>query len=514
MLPIFSRLFSAKDSTYQLLPTTSHLNDENHQSQNGHTAYHPPPTSLKDVLTSRPVRRSGPFFLALFLILAVHGVKTYLERYHGLPDYKEIRAYEKRLPQHKMNLPWPEGKNGRFLRFSTPYHYIGFNNQLQDIIMSAQLSYMSNRAYVFQPYMWNTRSWKPVQLDGNHYRSNWIPLNAFLSGPAAGGPFGPGTGTTKSGERAPWEAPRSVSYDWYDEVCPPNRRVYLDIDELRTHLGLVESDRGPANNTKEMLVGLSRYLREMDDNCVTLTGDHVFTFSAFSDRILPTWDLLQESPVLNNFSWSPLVRGIVARNMRLLADVSRWDLPPTAPTTSIPGLLAIHLRRGDFIDHCDNLNHWASVWSGWNSFPGYRDNFFTLAQAASMTYEERLPYFQQHCLPSVDQLVSRLNVVRREWELGGQSGERKLKRAYLLTNAEPEYKKELKERLLADGWEHVAMTSDLSVEQPEVEVDVAADMMIGQYAEVFVGNGFSSLTANINLLRLGRKVHMDSIRFL
>ncbi|KAG8904265.1 hypothetical protein FRC00_014142, partial [Tulasnella sp. 408] len=114
MLPIFSRLFSAKDSTYQVLPTTSHSNDKTQQSQNGHTGPHSPPTSLKDVLTSRLVRRSGPFFLALFILLAFHGVKTYLERqrYHGLPDYKEIRAYEKRLPQHKMNLPWPEGKNG------------------------------------------------------------------------------------------------------------------------------------------------------------------------------------------------------------------------------------------------------------------------------------------------------------------------------------------------------------------------------------------------------------------
>ncbi|KAG8904053.1 hypothetical protein FRC00_014281, partial [Tulasnella sp. 408] len=369
---------------------------------------------------------------------------------------------------------------------------------------------MSNRAYVFQPYMWNISNPEPVELDGKHYRSNWIPLNAFLSGPAAGGRFGPGTGTTKSGERAPWEAPRSVSYDWYDEVCPPERRKYLDTGELRKQLGLVESDRGPANSTKEMLVGISTYLREIDDTCVTLTGDHVFTFSAFSDRILSTWDLLQESPVLNNFSWSPLVRGIVARNMHLFGDVSRWDdpsyKPRTAPTADIPGLLAIHLRRGDFIEHCDNLNHWASVWSGWNSFPAYRDKFpLTLAQAANMTYEERLPYYLPHCLPTVDELVYRLHIVRREWELGGRSGERKLKRAYLLTNAEPKYKKEVKEKLLADGWEHVAMTSDLLVEQPEVEVDLAADMMIGQYAEVFVGNGFSSLTANINLLRMGRK---------
>ncbi|KAG8906179.1 hypothetical protein FRC01_008099, partial [Tulasnella sp. 417] len=359
--------------------------------------------------------RSGPFFLALFLFLAFSRVREYLERkhYHGLPTYKEISAYEKSLPQHKMNLPWPEGKDGRFLRFSTPYHNIGFNNQLQDILLSAQLAYMSNRAYVFQPYMWNMSSTEPVQLDGKHYRSNIIPLNAFLGGPVAGGRFGPGTGTSKAGERAPWEAPRSVSYDWYDEVCPPERRKYVDTGELRQKLGLIEQDRGPANSTKEILVSFSKYLLEIDDTCVTMTGDHVFTFSSFGDRILPTWDLLQESPILNNFSWSPLVKGIVARNMHLFGDVSRWDdpsyRPRTAPATGIPGLLALHLRRGDFIEHCDNLAHWHA---------------------------------------------------------------------------------------------------------PEVEVDLAADMMIGQHAEVFVGNGFSSLTANINLLRMARKVHTDSIRFL
>lgn len=109
-----------------------------------------------------------------------------------------------------------------------------------------------------------------------------------------------------------------------------------------------------------------------------------------------------------------------------------------------------------------------------------------------MTYEERLPYYLPRCLPTVEEVVYRLHIVRGEWELGGRDGDRKLKRAYLLTNAEPEYKKELRERLMADGWEHVAMTSDLLIEQPEVEVDLAADMMIGQYAEVFVGNGVRS----------------------
>ncbi|KIO32676.1 hypothetical protein M407DRAFT_18435 [Tulasnella calospora MUT 4182] len=292
-----------------------------------------------------------------------------------------------------------------------------------------------------------------------------------------------------------------------------------EICLLRLKLGVIEEDRGPASTTKEILVAFSAYLREIDDTCVTLTGDHVFTFSSFGNRILSTWDLLQESPILNQFAWSPLVRGIVARNMHLFGDVSRWDdpsyRPRNAPSTGLPGLLATHLRRGDFVEHCDNLCHWHAVWGGWNSFPSYRDKFpLTLAQAANITYEERLPYYMPHCLPTVEEVVYRLHIVRREWELGAPSGERKLKRAYLLTNAEPKYKAELKERLMADGWEHVAMTSDLLIEQPEVEVDLAADMMIGQHAEVFVGNGFSSLTANINLLRMARKVPMDSIRFL
>ncbi|KAG9018296.1 hypothetical protein FRB90_011626 [Tulasnella sp. 427] len=447
------------------------------------------------------------------------GVRDYLEMkpYHGLPNYKAIEAYEKALPQHNMNLTWPEGKDGRFLRFETPYHNIGFNNQLQDILMSAQLAYMSNRAYVFQPYMWNISSIEPVQLDGKHYRSNIIPLNAFIEGPAAGARFGPGTGTTVDGAKAAWEAPRAVSYDWYDEVCPPERRTYLDAGEFRKRVGVVEMDKGPASSTKEILELFSRELLKVNETCVSFTGDHVFTFSSFGDRILSTWDILQDSPILTKFAWSPLVRGIVSRNMHLFGDVSRWDdpssRPRTKPTTDIPGLLALHLRRGDFIPHCDNLAHWRATWSGWNSFSGFRDRFpLTFEQVSNMTYEERLPYYMPHCLPSVEEVVYRLHVVRREWELGGE--ERKLKRAYLLTNAEKVYKDELRERLLADGWEHVAMTSDLLVQKPEVEVDLAADMMIGQYAEVFVGNGFSSLTANINLLRMARKVHMDSIRFL
>jgi len=45
-------------------------------------------------------------------------------------------------------------------------------------------------------------------------------------------------------------------------------------------------------------------------------------------------------------------------------------------------------------------------------------------------------------------------------------------------------------------------------------MDVAADMMIAASAELFIGNGFSTVTANVNMLRLGRKAKPESIRFL
>jgi len=114
------------------------------------------------------------------------------------------------------------------------------------------------------------------------------------------------------------------------------------------------------------------------------------------------------------------------------------------------------------------------------------------------------------CLPDIDQAVSRIEQIQRESEERG----RKLRRLYILTNAEPEYRSTLKKRLLEAGWDHVATSFDMMTRKEEVEVVVAADMMVAQLADVFIGNGFSSMSSNINLLRMGRKVDTDSIRFL
>ena len=47
----------------------------------------------------------------------------------------------------------------------------------------------------------------------------------------------------------------------------------------------------------------------------------------------------------------------------------------TAPPTQLDGLIALHIRRGDFEDHCDHLAKWGSVFNGFNSFKEFPDHF-------------------------------------------------------------------------------------------------------------------------------------------
>lgn len=195
---------------------------------------------------------------------------------------------------------------------------------------------------------------------------------------------------------------------------------------------------------------------------------------------------------MTHFRWSPLVENIVARNLPLVIDASRWENVATParldPPKDFTGLVALHLRRGDFKEHCPNLSSWRSVFNGWNQFPEFLDKFGDPWNMG--TDDERLQNYLLHCLPTVDQVLTKLRAVKRHWEKNGtKENPRQLKRVYMLTNAEEAFRNELKIRLLEEGWEHVSTSFDMLIKKDEVEVDMAADMMIAQKAEVFIGNG-------------------------
>ncbi|KAG9003438.1 hypothetical protein FRB95_012160 [Tulasnella sp. JGI-2019a] len=419
-----------------------------------------------------------------------------------VPDYADLWDLEEHLPQQDLSLPQPEGRNGRFLKFEWTYTHLGFNNQLQDVLMTAHLAYLSNRAYTIQPYIWNRHSLTRVVVDKGHLRSAQIPLSAFISGPAAGTEIE----NNNSGNNATVSLPppRAVTRKFFDQVCPSRstRIRYVDVDEVRVKYGIEEAKEPSA---AQMLEAWSKELGSIEDSCVVVRGkDYVFPFGAYGHRLAHAWPHIKDSPVFTQHAWSPLVEGIVRNNLRVLAP----DLPSAITSSSIPrmipGLLAIHLRRGDFARHCGRLGDMGASFAGWANIAGLPDPLQDSWDKETTVHR---------CFPTVGELMKKIRTVRQEWEASVE-GRGPLNRVYVLTNAEVQFREDLTSMLIEDGWDGVTMSTDLEVRREEKEVAVAADMMVAQVAEVFLGNGWSSLTSNVNLMRMLDGAPIESNRFL
>ncbi|KAG8894617.1 hypothetical protein FRB99_001099, partial [Tulasnella sp. 403] len=179
MPPILKRFSRSYNQSYQPLPTGHSdvipmLDPEDDDTEAGKYA--------------KPI--PAPVFGTVIIIVSRHNFR----KWSGVPDYLDIRKYELELKQHNMDLPFPEGKDGRFVKFDAAYNTLGWNNALQDIIMLSQVAYASGRAKVFHDYIWSVRPNMPIVIDNDLTpRSARIPLNAFLGGPLAGGSWARGT---------------------------------------------------------------------------------------------------------------------------------------------------------------------------------------------------------------------------------------------------------------------------------------------------------------------------------
>ncbi len=208
-------------------------------------------------------------------------------------------------------------------------------------------------------------------------------------------------------------------------------------------------------------------------------------FSLFGSKdLLSLWPSLSVSPILTSFAWSPLVQSAAMRNFLLHTPDSTTSLyiDNNALSTS-RGLVAIHLRRGDYIRHCPRLAKWNSTFMGYNQFPSLPDRFPLLPSTAPL--EEREEYYTEHCWPSVEQIVEKLAEVRRVFP--------GLKRVFALTNGWVWWVNQLRDALVKDGWEDMKSSLDVVLDREQSYVAVAVDMAIAERAEAIVGNGVSIL---------------------
>lgn len=49
------------------------------------------------------------------------------------PRFKEQWQWQESLPQHNTSLPYPEGKTGRYIKFSNQVTRLGWNNALNEM---------------------------------------------------------------------------------------------------------------------------------------------------------------------------------------------------------------------------------------------------------------------------------------------------------------------------------------------------------------------------------------------
>ncbi|EIW78825.1 hypothetical protein CONPUDRAFT_91259 [Coniophora puteana RWD-64-598 SS2] len=405
-----------------------------------------------------------------------------------------------------------------------PWH-VGWGNTMQDYVMMALLAHMTNRSFVFNDYVWDnsSRSYSSFDFTGTVIPS-LIPLSAILDGPMVGG------------EQLPNNTnPRAVSHEFFERVCPqPTTLRWEDVSDYR-----IKTDTNvPASYIFDVWTSV---INSIDDPCVMIADDtrRVINLSMYGqkDRILPLWPALAASPVLDTWAWSPLATAAVARNSHFFAESTTLlaaaaaaaaaagtpdhgiislassiasssaisSAASSSTTTRIPGLLVIHARRGDFVKHCRYLFTERIQWQAFNSFPSLPDHVELPLKGSSEPIDEEA--LMPHCFPGIDHIVETVRRVRDEHSLP-------LTRVYIATNGKREWVSELEGALWElRGWDGVASSRDLDLTWEEKFVSQAIDMQVAERAEVFLGNGWSSMTSNVVMLRMGHALPPESNRF-
>lgn len=243
-----------------------------------------------------------------------------------------------------------------------------------------------------------------------------------------------------------------------------------------------------------------------------------------SNRMLDVWPRYSVSPILTEFRWSELIEEAFDANRELITASDAHlpllaSIPPSVASaaryTVIPGLLAMHIRRGDYAAHCQRLARWHAKYTAFNSFPEFPDKLADVPD--DVEGDARVPLVRPHCWPSIPEIVARAEEERMTPEGAG------LTDVFILTNGDREWVRELTEALRATGtWRVIATGRDLYLSKEQRYVSQAVDMLIWQRAEVLIGNGvcgyhlllclrvpwlirdsqFSSMTSQMNLLRM------------
>jgi hypothetical protein len=351
-------------------------------------------------------------------------------------------------------------------------------------------------------------------------QSPTTPLNALVAGPMVGGPWGPGD-----------PAPRAVSVDYWEQVCPPADRHILYSDAAKGPVRTVPGD--------VLFAHMLNLVKSAPARCVefvpTPGSNDVWpqTFDLFlvsTPRFLPLGAHLLNSSASTLLAASPLVRSAVVRNEPLFAPRG-----PRAPARVGPfaGAMAIHLRRGDYEKHCPHLARLGAQYYQWcvraaprravpRGPPGLmrlrvsgtcgrrgrtsspsratraaatRATLRTSSTGSTGARACRTPARAAHrarrlrgSYPTDAELLATIRRARADYTAAVPGTP--LDVLYVMTEAaDGEWWAAFRAALAADGWATIVTTAELELDDEQTEVGMAVDMEIARLADVFVGNG-------------------------
>ena len=328
--------------------------------------------------------------------------------------------------------------------------------------MNTLLAYKSKRAYVFRDHVWSLDHylWHSLKYWWSRPRT---PLNAFISGPSAGGSWDSDD-----------NAPRSISEHWFNTVCPKSERRIIYTGDVKPSI-YWESGDVIFKHWERLLTDAPERCVEVQPSLFDDRDPQTFDFLLWgSTRILPLWDEYKTSAVSRLLAPSALVKDAVDRNEYLFLH-RRWH--------PYERVLAIHLRRGDFKNHCRNLAKWNLTFHSWNLLPFLPDRFINPEGPVGKAQ------IRKHCYPDSDMILEKIQKSREEYIQAGKH--RVLDTIFLLTNDATGWVEDLKTKLMQSGWHKVVASKDLELDQEQKDVRLAVDMEFGIKAAVFIGNGVS-----------------------
>lgn len=271
-----------------------------------------------------------------------------------------------------------------------------------------------------------------------------------------------------------------MTTELFEEVCP--HPTLLSVNAIRAEYSI------DMDSAVTMLDKYTTALNAVEDNCIEIqegTG-HIFDFGIFGSgsRMADAWPQFLTSPILTGWAWSPLVTSIVTQNSALIhPDIGLLDM---RRHVDLKGLLAVHLRRGDFKGHCQNLANKRSGYHAFNVRPDFADQFdIPPGGDEGGNSDETLAWYMEHCFPDIPRIVQRVVEFREDAAKQGRT----LDRMYIATNGKRGWINALTDALNeAATWKSINTSQDLILDWEQEFVKHAADMLIATRAEVFVGN--------------------------